>query len=64
MTIGDRVRLNATGIKLYSGSPATRVGLVVGRSRHSSPGHPYLWVMWDRLQSRQPYAVECLELAE
>ena len=64
MTVGDRVRLNATGIK-YLGYPtakAMRWGTVVGRSRIASSSH--LWILWDGLKTRQPYLVEFLELAE
>ena len=66
MKIGDRVRLNAMGIKRsgLSGTRATRVGRVVGRPWLLTRNDLVLCVMWDGLKMRQPYAVEFLELAE
>ena len=64
MTIGDRVRLNAAGIKWLGGYPKEyRRGVVVGRSRQTAKDQ-CLWVLWDGLKTRQKYAVEFLELAE
>ena len=63
MTIGDRVRLNAIGLRYYPTAKPGLVGVVVGRSRPRATD-PHLSVLWEGLKTPQPWLVEFLELAE